>query len=248
MKKYVVTASLLAGFSMISGTAFAQVGTVGVGVSHTDTDFGDSDSANINGGVAIQTGGNLTVLLDGTYNTNDDTDIDILTGTAHLISRDANGAWGGFAGLGNVDGGGSDVDLYTVGGEYAAFFDTSTFVATVAYANADDVDVSIWGLSGEYRMFLNDDLRVDVGGGYANIDGGGADADAFQVGAGVEYRFSGTPISIGANASYIDTDGGGDATVIGATLRFDFGNGSLKSRDRTGNTFGSFGGLQTFLQ
>lgn len=247
MKKYVVTASVLAGLSMVSGTAFAQVGTVGAGVTHVDTDGGDADSMGINGGVAIPTGGNLTVLLDGAYTTNDDADVDLLTGTAHLIARDANGAWGGFAGLGNIDGGGTDVGLWTVGGEYAAFYDASTFVATIAYANADDVDVNILGVSGEYRMFLNDDLRVDVGGGYANIDGGGTDADAFHVGAGVEYRFTGTPFAIGANASYIDTDGG-DATVIGATLRFDFGNGSLKSRDRTGNTFGSFGGLQTFLQ
>lgn len=248
MKKYVVTASLLAGFSMISGTAFAQVGTVGVGVSHADTDFGNSDSANIAGGVAIQTGGNFAVLLDGTYNTNDDTNTDILSGTAHLVSRDGNGAWGGFVGLGNIDAGGGGVDIWTAGGEYAAFFDSSTFVATLAYANANDVGVDIWGLSGEYRMFLADDLRVDLGGGYGNIDGGAAAVDAFHIDAGVEYRFAGTPISVGANASYIDLDTGGSATVIGATLRFDFGNGSLKSRDRTGNTFGSFGGLQTFLQ
>lgn len=248
MKKYVVTASLMAGLSMVSGAAFAQVGTVGAGVSHVDTDFGDSDSMGINGGVAIPTSGNFTVLLDGAYNTNDDTDVDTLAGTAHLISRDGNGAWGGFAGLANIDGGGSDADVWTVGGEYAAFFDSSTFVATLAYANADDVNVDIWGLSGEYRMFMNDDLRFDVGGGYANIDGGAAAVDAFHLDAGVEYRFAGSPISIGANASYVDLDTGGDATIIGATLRFDFGNGSLKSRDRTGNTFGSFGGLQTFLQ
>lgn len=248
MKKYVVTASLLAGFSMISGTAFAQVGTIGAGVSHVDTDFGDADSMGVNGGVAIPTGGNLTVLLDGSYTTNDDADVDTLAGTAHLISRDSNGAWGGFAGLANVDAGGADQDLWTVGGEYAAFYENSTFAATLAYATADDTDVDVWGLSGEYRMFMNDDLRFDVGGGYANISGPGADADAFHVDAGVEYRFSGTPFSIGANASYVDLDGGGDATIIGATLRFDFGNGSLKSRDRTGNTFGSFGGLQTFLQ
>ena len=141
--------------------------------------------------------------------------MDVLSGAAHLVSRDSNGAWGGFAGLANVDAGAGDKNIWTVGGEYAAFFDTSTFVATLAYANADDVNVDIWGVSGEYRMFLNDDLRVDVGGGYANID------------AGVEYRFAGSPISIGVNASYIDLDGGGDATVIGATLRFDFSKGSL---------------------
>jgi hypothetical protein len=246
MKKHVVTASLLAGFSMISGTAFAQTGTVGAGVSHVDTDFGNADSYNVNGGAAFQMGGNLAVLVDAGYSSSDDTNTDVLTGTGHLISRDANGAFGGFVGLGNVDAGGGGVDLWTAGGEYAAFYDNSTFVATVAYANADDVNVDIWGLSGEYRMFMGNNLRFDLGAGYARIDSG-ANADAFQVGAGVEYRFEGTPFSLGGNIAYVDLDGGGDATIVGATLKFDFGNDSLKSRDRTGNTFGSFGGLATYL-
>lgn len=250
MKKYVVTASVLAGFSMISGAAFAQTGTVGAGISHVDSDGGDADSWGVNGGVAIPTGGNMAVLLDGAWTTNDDADVDVLTGTAHLISRDAKGAWGGFVGAANVDaGGGADDNLFSVGGEYAAFYDNSTFVATLAYAKADDTDVDVWGLSGEYRIFSDDNLRFDIGGGWARIDGGGgSDADAFQIGAGAEYRFAGSPFSIGGNVTYVDVDGGGDATVVGATLRFDFGNGSLKARDRTGNTFGSFGGLGTFLQ
>ena len=53
MKKYVVTASLLAGFSMISGTAFAQTGTIGAGWSHLDADgAGETDSYDLNGSVA----------------------------------------------------------------------------------------------------------------------------------------------------------------------------------------------------
>ena len=246
MKKYVVTASLLAGFSMFSGAAFAQSGTIGAGVTHVDTDAGDADIIGVNGGAAFQLGGNLAVLVDANYTTNDDADVDVLTGTGHLISRDANGAFGGFVGLGNIDAGGGDVDLWTAGGEYAAFYDNSTFVATLAYATIDDVDVDIWGLSGEYRIFSTNNLRFDLGAGYARIDSG-ANADAFSVNAGVEYRFDGTPFSIGGNLSYIDLDGGGDATVVGATLKFDFGNDSLKSRDRTGNTFGSFGGLSQYL-
>lgn len=248
MKKYVVTASLLAGFSMISGAAFAQTGTVGASWSHADTDFGDADVIGVNGGAAFQMGGNLAVLADLAYTTNDDADTDVLTGTGHLISRDAKGAFGGFVGLSNVDAGGGDVDVWSAGGEYAAFFDNSTFAATLAYANADDVDVDVWGLSGEYRMFMSNNLRFDLGAGYARIGGPANDADGFNLGAGVEYRFEGTPFSIGGNVSYIDIDGGGDATVVGATLRFDFGNDSLKSRDRTGNTFGSFGGLSQYLQ
>ena len=35
--------------------------------------------------------------------------------------------------------------------------------------------------------------------------------------------------------------------VVGATLRFDFGNDSLKARDRKGNTFGGVNSLLSFL-
>lgn len=250
MKKYVVTASLMAGLSMVSGAAFAQTsGTIGANWSHVDPDGGsETDGYGINGGVAIPVGGNLAVLLDASWSTVDDTDVDLTTGTAHLISRDADGAWGGFVGLGNLDAGGIDADLWSVGGEYAKFFDSSTLALSVAYATIDDTDVDLWGLSGEYRIFSNDNLRFDLGGGWARVDTGFGDGDGFQVGAGVEYRFAGTPFSIGGNVSYLNSDDLGDATTIGATLRFDFGNESLKSRDRTGNTFGSLGGLASFLQ
>lgn len=248
MKKYVVTAaSVVAGLSMMSGAAFAQTGTVGVNYSRADTDLGDTDSYGVNGGVAFDLSGGLAVLVDGSFSTNDDTDVDLVTGTAHLITRDANSAWGGFVGLANVDAGGGDADAYTVGGEYARFFDTSTFAAQLAYATVDDTDVDIWGVSGEYRIFSDDNLRFDIGAGWAQVDTPFGDTDGFQVGAGVEHRFAGSPISIGGNISYLDGDGS-DATVIGATLRFDFGNESLKARDRKGNTFGSFGGLGAFLQ
>lgn len=248
MKKYVVTAaSVVAGLSMITGAANAQTGTVGVNYTKVDTDLGDTDAYGINGGFAVEAGNGLAVLVDASFSTNDDTDVDLITSTAHLIARDADSAWGGFVGLARVDAGVIEADAYTVGGEYARFFDTSTFAAQLAYATVDDTDVDILGLSGEYRIFSSDNLRFDIGGGWAQVDGPGGDADGFQVGAGVEHRFAGSPISIGGNISYLDMDGS-DATVIGATLRFDFGNDSLKARDRKGNTFGSFGGLGAFLQ
>jgi hypothetical protein len=248
MKKYVVTAaSVVAGLSMITGAAHAQTGTVGVNYTKVDTDFGDSDSYGINGAFAVDVGTGLAVLVDGSFSTNDDSDVDLITGTAHLIARDADSAWGGFAGIARVDAGAIEADAYTVGGEYARFFDTSTFAAQLAYATIDDTDVDILGLTGEYRIFSTDDLRFDIMGGWAQVDTPLGDSDGFQVGVGVEHRFAGSPISIGGNVTYLDGDGS-DATVIGATLRFDFGNASLKARDRKGNTFGSFGGLSTFLQ
>jgi len=249
MKKYVVTATLMAGLSMISGAAFAQTsGTVGVNYARADAGGGDADSYGVSGGVSIPVGGSLAILLDGSYQTNDDADVDVLTGTAHLIKRDAGSAWGGYVGLANIDAGaGGNADAWGLGGEYAKFFDASTLALSLGYATDDDNNVDVYGVTGEYRIFASDNLRFDLGAGWANVDDGISDGDGTQIGAGVEYRFGGSPISIGANVAHVDTDGG-DADVIGATLRFDFGNGSLKARDRTGNTFGALGGLASFLQ
>jgi len=250
MRKYVVTASLLAGLSMVSGAAFAQSsGTVGLNYARADAGAGDTDSWGVNGGVTIPTSGSLAVLLDGSWSTNDDADVDVMTGTAHLISRNSDHAWGGFIGLASIDAGtGGDADAWGAGGEFAKFFNASTLALSAGYATDDDNNVDVWGVTGEYRIFASDNLRFDIGAGWANVDTGIGDGDGTQIGAGVEYRFASSPISLGANVSHIDSDGGGDADVIGATLRFDFGNDSLKARDRTGNTFGSFGGLAGFLQ
>ncbi len=247
MKKYVVTASLLAGFSMISGTAFAQTGTIGAGWSHLDADgAGETDSYDLNGSVAIPTGGSFAVLLDGDYSTNDDSNTDSLSGTAHLISRDANGAFGGFVGMTSIDTGIGDTSAWTVGGEYAAFMGNTTLAGSLSYSNVDDLGLDVWGLGGEYRIFASDDLRFDLGAGYLRADAGGGSIDGLQVGAGVEYRFSGTPFSLGANVAYVDADVI-NTTTIGLSLRFDFGNGSLKARDRSGNTFGPASGLASFF-
>jgi len=249
VKKYVVTASLLAGLSMVSGAAFAQTsGTIGATVAHVDPDNGDnSQSYGINGAAAMSLGGNLAVLVEGAYDTNDDADIDTLSGSAHLISRDASQAFGGFVGLANVDGGGADADVWSVGGEYAKFFDASTLAFTAAYASADDTDVDAYGLHGEYRVFFDDNTRFDIGLGWANIDTAFGDGDGFQFSTGVEYRFADSPISLGGNFSYYDVADADAVMVVGATLRFDFGNASLKARDRTGNTFASTNGLLSFL-
>ena len=90
-------------------------------------------------------------------------------------------------------------------------------------------------------------IRAEMTNGESHRLLGTVYADGFQIGAGVEYRFANSPFSIGGNVGYVDTDGGGDATVFGITGRIDFGNDSLKSRDRTGNTFGGISSLTNFL-
>src|SRR5262249_20008534 len=108
MKKYLASASLIAGLSMLSAPAFAQT-TGNVGVNYTRADFGsgDTDAYGVSGQASIPMSGNLAVLVDGAYTHNDDADVDTVLADAHLISRDASMAWGGFVGIANIDAGGS---------------------------------------------------------------------------------------------------------------------------------------------
>ncbi len=247
MKRYLASASLIAGLSMLSAPAFAQA-TGNVGVNYTRADFGsgDTDAYGVSGQAAIPTSGNMAILLDGNYSHNDDADTDVLLADAHLIVRDAGSAWGGFVGVANIDAGGSST-AYGIGGEWAGFFDTSTLALSVAYGTDDDTNVDAWGVNGVYRIFANDNLRFDLGAGWARVDAGGGDNDATQLGAGVEYRFDNSPISLGAAYNHVDAGSGSDADIFGLSLKFDFGTGSLKARDRSGNTFGGFGDVLGFV-
>lgn len=235
MKKYVVTASLMAGLSMVSGAAFAQTGSVGANYTRVDTDFGDADAYGVDGEVIFSTGGTWSAIVDGSYIDSDAAD-GTLSATGHLITSGANNAWGGFAGVSDSDGS----TVYFVGGEYAQYFNTTTLAFNVNYANDDDNDVDAWGLNAAYRIFASDNLRFDLGASFARADSGGVDGDITSFGAGLEYRFDNSPFSIGAAYSRLGGDVP-DADVIGVTLRWNFGDATLKEADRKGKTFTSLG-------
>jgi hypothetical protein len=247
MKKYVLAASLTAGLALIGAPSFAQVsGSVGANYSRTDTSGPDTDTYGINGGVTIPASGSLAVLLDGSYAHNDDADLDVFDARAHLITRNDSQAWGGYVGYTHADATGGDANAWGIGGEYAKFFNASTLALTLGYVNEDDVDVNATGLIGEYRIFATDNLRFDINAGYARVDTNFGDEDGTEIGAGVEYRFSAVPISIGANYTHYDADIA-DANVFGISLRYNFGSKSLKEDDRKGNTFGGRG-IAAFVQ
>jgi hypothetical protein len=257
VKKFAVAASVAVCVSMPSGAAFAQVGTVGADYSRMDLDsngFGvdEADTYGINGAVALQTGGNMVVLLDAAYSNNDDADTSVLSGSAHLLTRNDELAYGGFVGLARREFAfGSDANVWGLGGEFAKFFDTSTLVLSAGWATAGNPsleDTEILGATAEYRMFANDNLRFDIGGGWADIQSSFSGDDGTYIGAGVEWRAPNSPFSIGANYKHLDVGTGGNADAFGISLRFDFGSNSLKERDRKGNTFSNFGGLTNFLQ
>ena len=235
MKKYVVTASLMAGLSMVSGAAFAQTGSVGANYTRVDTDFGDGDAYGVDGEVIFATGGSWSAIVEGSYMDSDDAD-GTLSAEGHLINSSGNSAWGGFVGMSDND----SSTTYSLGGEYAQFFDTSTLAFNLSYGKDDDNDVDAYGISAAYRIFASDNLRFDLGASFARAESGGVDGDGNSIGVGVEYRFDNSPFSIGAAYSRLGGDLP-DADVVGVTLRYNFGDATLKEADRKGKTFTSLG-------
>jgi hypothetical protein len=230
MKLYALAASLAVGLVMLPD-ASAQRGTIGLGV-------GDEEDFRADGGLTIPASGGLAFLLDGSY-VRGDNESDITSAAGHLISRNSGRAFGGFIGVSRTDFGVGDIDAWTVGGEYARFLPRYTLVGRVDYSTIDDTDVDAWGLSGEYRLFTQDNLRFDLGGGLRLADDSD---DAVVLAGGAEYRFGSSPFSIGGRVGWINVDDN-DETTFGVTARFDFGNRSLKDRDRNGNTFGAIGSM-----
>lgn len=235
MKKHVVTASVLAGLSMVSGQALAQTGSVGANFVKVDTNFGDGDSYGVDGEVIFDVGGGWAGIVEGSFADSDDTDSTV-GARGHMINRGSNNAWGGFIGLSDSDGS----NPVSVGAEYAQFFDTSTLALNLTYATDDDNDVDVTAVNGAYRIFASDNLRFDIGASLGRAESAGIDADVNALGVGVEYRFDQSPFSIGGSYTRLDGDIA-EADVFGVTFRWNFGDTTLKAADRAGKTFTGLG-------
>lgn len=241
MKKYVVTASLMAGLSMVSGAAFAQTGSVGANFTRVDTNFGDADAYGVDGEAIFETGGGWAGIVEGEFIDSDDTDATV-SAEGHLINRGQNSAWGGFVGVADSDGS----TAFVIGAEYAHFFDNTTLAFNVNYGTDDDSNVDAYGINGAYRIFAGDNLRFDIGASLGRAESGPLDADVNTLGVGVEYRFDQSPFSVGAAYTRVDGDLA-EADVFGVSLRWNFGDTTLKAADRAGKTFTGLGSaLQSF--
>ena len=241
MRNKVVTATVLAGLSMVSGTAFAQTGSFGGNYARVEADSGDTDVYGIDGEAIFELGAPYAVILEGDFTETDDTNA---TGSVegHLIARGSNNAWGFFLGAADTE----ESTILLAGGEYAQFFDGATLAFNLNYATDSDTDVNAFGVNGAYRIFSNDNLRFDIGAGAGQAEAGPAEVEVYSFGVGFEYRFDGTPYSIGAAYSHIQADAV-DANVLGVTLRWNFGDTTLKAADRAGKTFTGLGSaLQSF--
>lgn len=212
------------------GVAAAQTGYVGAVYGNAETDPGDdADFYGIEGAVAFAGSGSIVFEVDASLTDSDDTD----TGygiTGHVYSRNDQGLFGGFIGIGGSD----DSETWTAGLEASKFYTNWTLAGALYYANNDDADADGYGINAQARYFVHDNFRVQGNLGWASIDAGAGDDDAFVYGIGAEYQFASTPISIGAawnHAEFSDSNFESDALTLG--VRYNWG-GTLRDRDRNG--------------
>lgn len=244
MKKYLLGAAAILTIAA-PATAYAEAnGYVGATYSQAEVDDGvtsdDTDIVGIEGALAFGGNGGLGFELDAaTASADDGDDNDAWGATAHLFGRSDSHLFGGFVGFNDGDGS----ETLSAGLEAEKYFTNWTLAGALAYATNDDVDADGYGVNGEARFFLNDNLRLEAGLGWANVDVGGTDDDALSYNLGAEWQLSSTPISLLAGWSHSEFDESDidvDALTVG--IRWNFG-GTLKDRDRTGASLAGLSGL-----
>lgn len=225
MKKVILGAVALAAL-IAPGIASAQQGYVGLDYGTTDIDgLGSDDAWGVSGAVELTP----NFSIDGSYADNDEDGV--VGATAHLYSNNDNHLLGAFLGVSDSDsstswGGGVEGNLY---------LGQATLAGAVSYTTDDDADIDVVGVNGEYRYFVSDNFRLEGGIGYFDLSGGGTDDSALNFGVGGEYQFATTPISVGlayARTTFDEIDL--DADSFTATVRYNFGGGTLHDRDHSG--------------
>lgn len=218
--------------------AFAQAtGYVGVSAGYGEAEFGgfeaDGEAFGVEGAVAAPISERLSVQVGASYSDAESTD-GVFAGSAHLIGELDGGRIGGFVGMADV----MDETLVMGGVEGQAHLEQVTLAGTLTYGTVDDLDLDLWGVGAEARFFASDNFRIDGSLGWVSLDAGGGEADAWTAGVGGEYQFAG-PVSVFGGYTHVEiNDFDASADVFSVGVRFNFGGGALRDRDRAGASFG----------
>lgn len=245
MKNYLLGAVALIAIAAPAAANAQTSGYVGATYGNVDVDgLGDASAWGGEGAVAFQATDTLGVEIDGALVDGEDSDT---TGglTGHLFTRNDNYLFGGFVGF--VDGDGSTT--WQGGLEANKYFQSWTLAGSIAYANNDDADIDGTAANVEGRFFVNDNFRLNANAAYAHVDAGLiGDDNVWTLGAGGEYQLSSIPVSFGAGYAHSEFDDANlDVDAWTVSLRYNFGAGTLRDRDRNGASQASVSGISSSL-
>ena len=235
--------------------ASAASGYVGAGYDNGSLKLGglgsaDFDGWSADGAVAFDAGNmgitGLGVQIGASY---DDHSFDLAGGVkstevdAHLYRRGATWQWGG--GVAYTSSpvkliGSTTIDTWAVAGEAKYFMPKVTLGGSVSYSdaspNSSSSDVTSWRGAADGTFFVTDNISLKGGLGYDSLDLSGTSGHAWDLSVGAEYQLSSVPISIygGYTGDRADIGGKLDVDYFSIGARWNFGGGTLLSRNRSG--------------
>lgn len=227
----------------LAAPAFAadSSGSVGVSASNADDSYtgldAESRAYTLDGSIALKASDSWTVTLGGSVSRLEGDLYDYApsdTGYALSAAVTYGGddwRFGPFAATQDMayDG------IWTVGGVAETYLGDLTLGGAVAHNANDLLDIKAWSVSGEARYFLRDNLFVRGGGSWMTIDApvlGGEGLDAWTLGVGAEYQFTGTRWSVFGGYDHGELeDAQRDSVKLGVRVNF---GGDLKARVRSG--------------
>ena len=120
----------------------------------------------------------------------------------------------------------ADDGIFTAGLEGAVFAPTTTWTGLVAYNWGSGGTPDYWLASGEVRLYLNPNTKLNGIVTYADVD------SSWMLTAGMEHRFDGTQFSLFGTASYFPFDGGNAYELLaGGRWFFDQPGQTLQGHD-----------------
>jgi hypothetical protein len=238
MRKFLLGAAMLAAIAA-PGVAAAN-GYVGVDYANTDNDVDSEDVFGVSGSIVATP----NLAFDGSIADDDTATLWDVNG--HLFTNNSSYLLGAFIGFGE-----SDSSSTIQGGfEGQYYLSNLTLAAALAYGSDDDTNGHAWGVNGEARYFIGENFRVQGGVGWFNTEISDLDQEddllAFSVGA--EYQLSAAPVSLAVGYANLQADeADADTNVISASVRYNFGAGSLLDRDRSGGGLAGLAGVTSAL-
>ncbi|MEM7744065.1 MAG: hypothetical protein AAF409_10175 [Pseudomonadota bacterium] len=235
----------------VSGGGLFQTGSPNRAASGTTVrviNLGGTFSVHLSEDVVVQTDTNITrfdtkvrggqigaplAISDTTFS------FDLQTG--YVGDRFALGLVGGLTGL-------SSGERLRGGATGAVFLDQVTIRGDVLYRNASGEATNAIGGTLGVEYFLMPNLMLSADGGYTYVrspDQNVFDLEAgdgiYQAGASIDYRFEGTPLTLGLSYGYITTDSPqirGDLHMVLGRVSVAFGSESLQEYRQNGAPFG----------
>jgi len=257
--KMSLLATAAAVVALTASAAQAQVvGHVGANYARQVVDVDgpnpDLDTFQLEGAAGFAAG-SLNALIDGAVtgiggDVNDQVDFAL---TGHLNGKLGNALVGGWAGVNATE----DLNVWALGAEgQMAVTDAVTLYGQAGVGYSDDLnDAMLYGVRGEARYFVNENLKLQAQAGWSKVDTDDlGSSDTWTVGVEGEYQFAGTPWSVLASYDYADSN---DLRVSSRNIvapafetdfkthtfrvggRYTFGGATLKARDAAGADLGS---------